>query len=108
MQVGTTKDQGLYNKPSAAVHPGSLAAGTLPQYNTIRKKYETGMILSNHGVRNTYKIVAGKPQLQIRLWILSVRQYVSGSYGVYDWLEQIFSSLHGITSQKEVRVKVSP
>ena len=34
MQVGTTKDQGLYNKPSAAVHPGTLAAGTLPQYNT--------------------------------------------------------------------------
>ena len=35
MQVGTTKDQGLYNKPSDAVHPGTLAAGTLPQYNTI-------------------------------------------------------------------------
>ena len=35
MQVGTTKEQGLYNKPSAAVHPGALAAGTLPQYNTI-------------------------------------------------------------------------
>ena len=35
MQVGTTKDQGFYNKPSAAVHPGALAAGTLPQYNTI-------------------------------------------------------------------------
>ena len=35
MQVGTTKDQGLYNKPSAAVHPGALAAGNLPQYNTI-------------------------------------------------------------------------
>ena len=35
VQVGTTKDQGLYNKPSAAVHPGALAAGTLPQYNTI-------------------------------------------------------------------------
>ena len=35
MQVGTTKDQGLYNKPSAAVHPEALAAGTLPQYNTI-------------------------------------------------------------------------
>ena len=34
MQVGTTKDQGLYNKPSAAVHPGALAAGTLPQYNS--------------------------------------------------------------------------
>ena len=36
MQVGTTKDQGLYNKPSAAVHPGALAAGILPQYNTIQ------------------------------------------------------------------------
>ena len=35
VQVGRTKDQGLYNKPSAAVHPGALAAGTLPQYNTI-------------------------------------------------------------------------
>ena len=34
-EVGTTKDQGLYNKPSAAVHLGALAAGTLPQYNTI-------------------------------------------------------------------------
>ena len=29
MQVGTTKDQGLYNQPSAAMHPGALAAGTL-------------------------------------------------------------------------------
>ena len=29
MQVGTNKDQGLYSKPSAAVHPGALAAGTL-------------------------------------------------------------------------------
>ena len=35
VQVGKTKDQGLYNKPSAAVHPGPLAAGTLPQYCTI-------------------------------------------------------------------------
>ena len=34
VQVGRTKDQGLYNKPSVAVHPGALAAGTLPQYNT--------------------------------------------------------------------------
>ena len=34
VQGGTTKDQGLYNKPSAAVHPGALAAGNLPQYNT--------------------------------------------------------------------------
>ena len=36
MQIGTTKDQGLCNKPSAAVYPGALAAGTLPQYNTIQ------------------------------------------------------------------------
>ena len=36
MQVGTTKDQSLYNKPSAAEHPGALAARTVPQYNTIR------------------------------------------------------------------------
>ena len=35
MQVGTTKDQGLYNKPSALVHAGALTAGTLPQYNTV-------------------------------------------------------------------------
>ena len=34
MQLGTTKDQGLYNKPSAAVHPGALSARTLLQYNT--------------------------------------------------------------------------
>ena len=38
MQVGTTKDQGFYNKPSAAVHPEALAAGTLPIYNTIQSK----------------------------------------------------------------------
>ena len=36
MKVGTTKDKGLYNKLSAAVHPGALAAGTLPQYNAIQ------------------------------------------------------------------------
>ena len=39
MQVGTTKDQGSYNKPSAAVHPGALAAGTLLQYNTINTHF---------------------------------------------------------------------
>ena len=38
MQVVTTKDQGLYNKLSAAVHPEALAAGTLPQYNTIYRE----------------------------------------------------------------------
>jgi hypothetical protein len=36
VQVGMTKDQVSYNKPSAAVHPGALDAGTLPQYNKIQ------------------------------------------------------------------------
>ena len=45
MQIGMTKDQGLYNKPWAAVHPGALAAGTLPQYNNNNIKYP--LFLSN-------------------------------------------------------------
>ena len=45
MQVGTTKDQGLYNKPSAAVHPGELAAGTLPKYNTINSLLSPVLLL---------------------------------------------------------------
>ena len=40
MQVGKTKDQGLYNKSSDAVYPEALAAETLPQYNTIRKAFK--------------------------------------------------------------------
>ena len=40
MQVGMTKDQ-----PSAAVHPGALATGTLLQYNTIA--YEVGNVFVN-------------------------------------------------------------
>ena len=48
MQVGTTKDQGLYNKPSAAVHPGALAAGTLPQYIYCGKyKFELNLEASH-------------------------------------------------------------
>ena len=38
-----TKDQGLYNKPSAAVHPGALAARTLPQYNTISRVHAVAL-----------------------------------------------------------------
>ena len=41
MQVGTTKDQDLYKRPSAAVHPGALVARTVPQYNTI----QLGMVI---------------------------------------------------------------
>ena len=48
VQVGTTTDQGLYNKPSAAVHPGALAAGTVPQYNTIQpNRYVTQLRVRN-------------------------------------------------------------
>ena len=36
VQVGMTKDQGLYNKPYTVVHLGALAAGTLLQYSTIQ------------------------------------------------------------------------
>ena len=36
VQVGTTKDQGLYNKPSASVHPWALAYHNTIQYNTIQ------------------------------------------------------------------------
>jgi hypothetical protein len=74
----------------------------------LRKKYETATIFSTKDVRNTYRIVAGKPHLKIRLGITCVRYYVSGSYKDYDWLEPIYNRLHGITSQQEVRVKVSP
>ena len=38
MQIGKTKGQCLYIKPSTAVHSGALDAGTLPQYNTIQHK----------------------------------------------------------------------
>ena len=47
MEVGTTEDQGLYNEPSAAVHPGALAAGTLPQYNTIPHKPQVPVTLKS-------------------------------------------------------------
>ena len=44
----TTKDQGLYNKSSDAVHPGALAAGTLLQYNTIQYSMSDTMPLNLH------------------------------------------------------------
>ena len=53
MQVGKTKDQGLYNKPSAAVHAGALAAGTLPQYNIIhlRRHWSSVSCISHIGMK---------------------------------------------------------
>ena len=55
MQVGTTKDQGLYDKPSAAAHPGALAAGTLPQYDTKQAVCEAGhSLLSITDVTNEW------------------------------------------------------
>ena len=53
MQVGTTKDQGLYNEPSAAVQPGALAAGTLPQYI-----HAVG-IMTNNVQHKTYNMYSG-------------------------------------------------
>ena len=55
MQVGTTKDQGLYNKPSAAVQPGALAAGTLPHYNSV-----VGVVNGILTGRNAIHTPAGK------------------------------------------------
>ena len=52
MQVGTTKDQGLYNKPWAAMHPGALAAGTLPQYNTVYIRPAKLLSLSEEFLQN--------------------------------------------------------
>ena len=40
-----TKDQGLYNKPWAAVHSGALAAGTLLQHSTTSQENK-GLILN--------------------------------------------------------------
>ena len=40
VQVGTTKDRGLYNNPSAAVHRWALAAGN-SNHNTIPKYVAT-------------------------------------------------------------------
>ena len=40
VQVGTTKDQGLYNNPSAAVHPGGISRRdpTTIKYDTVYRK----------------------------------------------------------------------
>ena len=56
MQVGKTEDQGLYNKPSAAVHPGALAVGILPHYNTIGE-CEVQVIRNE---REIYKVLGKK------------------------------------------------
>ena len=59
MQVGTSKDQGLYNKPSAAVHPWALAAGTLPQYsNNNSLGYDAVNFSINVAAASTFNILA--------------------------------------------------
>ena len=62
MQVGTTKEQGFYIKPSAAVHVGALAAGTLPQYNTI--SYLTFLSNSKKFMDNLQAKVSFWPPIQ--------------------------------------------
>ena len=51
-----TKDQGLYSKSSVAVHPGALAAGALPRYNTISIFY-FALYIDKHTSRIVYIIV---------------------------------------------------
>ena len=66
MQVGTTKDQGLYNKPSAAVHPVALAAGTLPQYNRLRVALKILILHSQRNKTNLLHNTAAYLQLDLQ------------------------------------------
>ena len=56
MQVGTTKDQGLYNEPSAA--------GTLPQYNSVRNFKEKVIISRNS--KGKHSIIMPKKQKSLK------------------------------------------
>ena len=68
MQVGTTKDQGLYNKPSTAVHPGALAAGTLPQYNNIHLlKLMTSISL--HNVSTLHRLLYSSSDFPLKEYV---------------------------------------
>ena len=49
LHVGKTKDQGLYSKPSAAVHLGALTAGTLTLYNTVFSTYHHSTKVAREG-----------------------------------------------------------
>ena len=62
MQVGTTKDQGLYNKPQTAVHPGALAAGALPQYSTIQHHHKHGVEIAQSA--QWLKLQDGRPRIR--------------------------------------------
>ena len=78
MQVGTTKDQGLYNKPSAAVHPGILAAGTLLQYNTIFViTFKRGVYNYIHSTNRVTRVnsVAAVLYLQFVLHVMLFRMF---------------------------------
>ena len=50
MQVGTTKDYGLYNKPSDAVHPGVISRRdpTTMQYNTWKASTDKRTFMSKN------------------------------------------------------------
>ena len=66
MQVGKSEDQGLYNKCSAAVHPGALAAGTVQQYNTISLIFRSiSFFLSNFSSVSSYQNILPSYPLQI-------------------------------------------
>ena len=70
MQVGTTRDQGLYNKPSAAVHPGALAAGTLSQYSKSLYFLQVSMMLFLN------KISSNKDALENVIWCIALCVFV--------------------------------
>ena len=86
MQVRTTKDQGLYNKPSAAMHPGALAAETLPQYSTISTdtvSHSGRKIFINTAVRTSYFAS-----------LSSAKTLVPRNDEQYNGIHQLFSQVH--------------
>ena len=93
-----TKDQGLYYKPSAAVHPRALVAATLPQYNTIpwgtRSKAQrfiklgTGLrseTTAGSGVATKRKIFPGYRSSAIQLTVLTFCRRVSPPLKACGW-----------------------
>ena len=58
MQVGKTKDQGLYNKPSAAVHPVGISRlnPTTIQFNT--SKVISQNMTSNQISETIFKLIS--------------------------------------------------
>ena len=78
VHVGTTKDQGLYNKPSAAVHPGALATGTLP--HTYKTPVGNGVV----------RIVCVRARPYVEQYLLHLREI----HGNHDLFNSRFSNFY--------------